>query len=59
MTITPEQWDLAKLNIELAHIAMVRLGLYPEEAVRRVALGYLEIARNALLEPVTDEMRAG
>jgi hypothetical protein len=55
MTITPEQWDLAKLHIWLAGAALED-GHW--ESKRKVALGHLDIARQAL-NPVTDEERAG
>jgi hypothetical protein len=62
MTITPEQWDLAKLHVYMAS-ELIRDGT-PDHNVsndsirRKLALGHLDIARQAL-NPVTDEERAG
>jgi hypothetical protein len=55
MTPTPEQWDLAKLRVEMANSLMQREW---STDMRKVVLAHLEIARQAL-NPVTDEERAG
>lgn len=54
MTPTPEQWELAKIHIDVAHEMMKRV----QPAHTRIVLAHLDIARQAL-NPVTDEERAG